>query len=188
MHVSPGFSGALYPEAEDTLSRISSAFSSFFGILFRDGLPEHVAQEYGYEKKVEAPPPPPEVRTSDGALQMLSILQRDARLIDFLMEDISAYSDDQVGAAVRSLHEQSRSVLSRYLTLSPVIDAVEGTRTQVGKSDAASIKLIGNVPATGKASQGILRHKGWRVEKVDLPKITSSSDAKVLAPAEIEIE
>jgi hypothetical protein len=173
------------------LSRISSAFSSFFGILFGDGLPEQVAEEFGYVKQSEvAPPPPPalEVHTSDGALQMLSILQRDARLIDFLMEDISAYEDDQVGAAVRSLHQQSRDALGRYVTLSPVIDAVEGTRTQVAKMDAASVKLIGNVPASGKASQGILRHKGWRVEKVDLPKIASSAETKVLAPAEIEIE
>jgi hypothetical protein len=170
------------------LSRISSAFSSFFGILFGEGLPEEVAEEFGFAKKVEAPPPPPEVRTSDGALQMLSILQRDARLIDFLMEDISGYSDDQVGAAVRSLHEQSRTALGRYVTLSPIIDAVEGTRTQVGKRDASSVKLIGNVPATGKASGGILRHKGWRVEKVDLPKIASSADTKILAPAEIEVE
>ena len=104
-----------------------------------------------------------------------SILQRDARLIDFLMEDISGYSDDQVGAAVRSLHEQSRAALTRYVTLSPVIDAVEGTRTQIGKNDPNSVKLIGNVPANGKASQGILRHKGWRAEKVDLPKITGKS-------------
>jgi hypothetical protein len=173
------------------LSRISSAFSSFFGILFGDGLPEQVAEEFGYVKKSEAAPPPPpvpEVRTSDGALQMLSILQRDSRLIDFLMEDIAGYSDDQVGAAVRSLHQQSREALGRYVTLSPVIDAVEGTRTQIGKMDAASVKLIGNVPASGKASQGILRHKGWRVEKVDLPKIAPSAETKVLAPAEIEIE
>src|SRR6187200_700467 len=97
--------------SEAPLSRISSAFSSFFGILFGDGLPDDVATEFGYRKQPEEKPAPavkpvPEVRTSDGALQMLSILQRDARLIDFLMEDISGYSDDQVGAAVRSLHEQ----------------------------------------------------------------------------------
>ena len=169
------------------MSRISSAFSSFFGILFGGELPEEVAQEFGYEKTKEEEPVP-EIRTSDGALQMLSILQRDARLVDFLMEDISGYSDDQVGAAVRSLHEQSRTALTRYVTLSPVVDAVEGTRTRVEKSDAKAIKLIGNVPASGKASHGILRHKGWRVEKVDLPDIQSSQDMKVLAPAEIEIE
>jgi hypothetical protein len=183
----------LYPEPEAPLSRISSAFSSFFGILFEGELPGEVAEEFGYARKAEEKPAPasapqPEVRTSDGALQMLAILQRDARLIDFLMEDIAGYSDDQVGAAVRSLHEQSRSALKRYVTLSPVIDAVEGTRTQIGKNDPNSVKLIGNVPANGKASQGILRHKGWRVEKVDLPKIQASQDAKVLAPAEIEIE
>lgn len=175
------------------MSRISSAFSSFFTILFNGELPAEVAEEFGYAKKAEEKPAPvakaePEIRTSDGALQMLSILQRDARLIDFLMEDISAYSDDQVGAAVRSLHEQSRAALSRYVTLLPVIDAVEGTRTQIGKNEPNSVKLIGNVPANGKASQGILRHKGWRAQKVDLPKIPSSQDAKVLAPAEIEIE
>ena len=173
------------------MSRISSAFSSFFGILFGGELPDEVAEEFGYAKKIEEKPvvkPQPEVHTSDGALQMLSILQRDARLIDFLMEEIGGYSDDQVGAAVRSLHEQSRAALTRYVTLSPVIDAVEGTRTQIGKNDPNSVKLIGNVPANGKASQGILRHKGWRVEKVDLPKIQASQDAKLLAPAEIEIE
>lgn len=175
------------------MSRISSAFSSFFGILFGDGLPERVAIEFGYVKKSEekpAPPPKaePVVKTSDGALQMLSILQRDARLIDFLMEDISGYADDQVGAAVRSLHEQSRAALARYVTLAPVIDAVEGTRTHVEKNDPSSIKLIGNVPADGKASQGILRHKGWRAQKIDLPKINPNQKSEVLAPAEIEIE
>jgi hypothetical protein len=183
----------LYPEPEAPLSRFSSAFSSFFGILFGGELPGEVAEEFGYAKKMEDKPvpaakPQPEVRTSDGALQMLSILQRDARLIDFLMEDIAGYSDDQVGAAVRSLHEQSRAALNRYVTLNPVIDAVEGTRTQIGKVDPESVKLIGNVPANGKASQGILRHKGWRVEKVDLPKLQANQNAKVLAPAEIEIE
>lgn len=172
------------------MSRISSAFSSFFGILFGGELPDEVATEFGYAKKAEEKPAPvvPEVRTSDGALQMLSILQRDARLIDFLMEDIGGYSDDQVGAAVRNLHEQSRAALARYVTLTPVIDAVEGARTRIEKSDPNSVKLIGNVPANGKASQGILRHKGWRVDKVDLPKIATSQDTKVLAPAEIEIE
>ena len=120
------------------MSRISSAFSSFFGILFGGGLPDEVADEFGYAKKAEEKPAPaakpvPEVRTSDGALQMLSILQRDARLIDFLMEDISGYSDDQVGAAVRSLHEQSRALSPDTSLLTPVIDAVEGTRTRIEK-------------------------------------------------------
>jgi hypothetical protein len=173
------------------LSRISLAFKSFFGILFGSGLPDPVARAYGYIKPSEVKPPPkpaPEIRASDGALQVLSILQRDARLIDFLMEDITGYSDDQIGAAVRSMHEQSRASLSRYLTLRPVVDAVEGTQTRIESRDPAMVKLLGNVPPDGKASQGILRHKGWKVEKVDLPKINPNQNMTVLAPAEIEIE
>ena len=175
------------------MSRISLAFKSFFAILFGDGLPAEVAKAFGYikESAVKPAPPPkpaPEIRLSDGALQMLSILQRDARLIDFLMEDIGPYSDEQVGAAVRNLHEQSKEVLVRYVGLKPVIDGVEGTSTRISGTDPASIKLLGNVPANGKASQGILRHKGWRVEKIDLPKLASGQNVNVLAPAEIEIE
>ncbi len=176
------------------MSRISFAFRSFFAILFGDGLPADIAGAFGYvrpsEVKPAAPPKPvaPEVKTSDGALQMLAILQRDARLIDFLMEDISGYADDQVGAAVRSLHEQSRAALGRYVTLKPVIDGVEHTVTKVDSRDPNSVKLLGNVPADGKVTQGILRHKGWKVERVELPKIAGSQSVQVLAPAEVEIE
>jgi hypothetical protein len=174
------------------LSRISLAFRSFFAILFGDGLPEEVAKAFGFVKEAAVPKTPPkpmvEVRSSDGALQMLSILQRDSRLIDFLMEDISAYSDDQVGAAVRNLHQQSRETLQRYIGLKPVIDGVEGSPTRIESRDPATVKLLGNVPADGKASQGILRHKGWRVEKVELPKLTPSQNVNIIAPAEIEIE
>ncbi|MBC7928575.1 MAG: DUF2760 domain-containing protein [Bryobacteraceae bacterium] len=178
------------------MSRISFAFRSFFAILFGSGLPPDIAAEFGFVKPSEkaastpkaAPKPTvPEIKTSDGALQILAILQRDARLIDFFMEDISAYSDDQVGAAVRTLHEQSRAALVRYVTLAPVIDAVEHTVTRVDSRDPSTVRLLGNVPADGKVTQGILRHKGWKVERVDLPKV-SSSTAHILAPAEVEVE
>jgi len=104
------------------------------------------------------------------------------------MEDISAYSDDQVGAAVRTLHDQSRDSLNRYLRLTPVIDGVEGSFTKLDSSDPTSVKLLGNVPVSGKAPGGLLRHKGWRAEKVDLPPITPGPNASILAPAEIEVE
>ena len=116
---------------------------------------------------------------------MLGILQRDARLIDFLMEDIAAYSDEQVGAAVRDIHTQARQSLERYLKLAPVIDAVEETVVNTSGLDSASYKLIGNVPPSGKAGSGLLRHKGWKAEKVDLP---AAKPTVVLAPAELEIE
>jgi hypothetical protein len=117
----------------------------------------------------------------------LAILQRDSRLIDFLMEDIAAYSDDQVGAAVRSLHDQSRDALNRYIQLAPVIDGVEGTFTRLASIDPASVKLLGNVPPQPPPG-GVLRHKGWRCVKVDLPALQGKQDAKIIAPAEVEIE
>jgi len=121
---------------------------------------------------------------------MLQTLQRDARLVDFLMEDISAYSDDQVGAAVRSVHADSKASLARHVTLAPVIDGVEGTNQKLDGSKAPDpnrIKLIGNVPASGKVPGGTLRHRGWQASSVNLPPI-GKQDVSIIAPAEIEIE
>jgi hypothetical protein len=177
------------------LSRIGSAFKSFFSILFRGVLPDDVAREFGYVRQAAAKaspaaaaPPQPQVKTSDGAIQILGILQRDGRLIDFLMEDISGASDEQIGAAVRSLQEQCRGALDRYVRLSPVIDGVEGSYTKLESNDPAVVKLLGNVPASGKVAGGVLRHKGWRAEKVDLPPVKPSQGSTVIAPAEVEVE
>ena len=172
------------------MSRIALAFRSLFSILFSGQLPSDIAREFGYieNKPQPVPKPVPKFEPSDGALQMLGILQRDSRLIDFLMEDISAYSDDQVGAAVRNLHEQCRGALVRYVHLSPVIDGVEGTFTKVETNDPTVVKLLGNVPANGKAQGGILRHRGWRADRVDLPQLLPSQKQSVIAPAEVEVE
>jgi hypothetical protein len=176
------------------LSRISAAFRSFFSILFSGVLPEDIALEFGYtRKKPEAVSTPVEQRkpeASDGALQMLHILQRDSRLIDFLLEDIAGYADDQVGAAVRSIHSDCKASLTRHLTLVPVIDGVEGTYQKLDESktpDPSRIKLIGNVPANGKAPGGPLRHRGWLASSENLPPLGKQETA-VLAPAEIEVE
>lgn len=171
------------------MNRISFAFRSFFSILFAGKLAPDIAQAFGYTAArpvpAPAPVPKPAAGAADGAVQILSILQRDARLIDFLMEDIAGYSDEQVGAAVRDVQEQARKAMLRYLQLAPVIDGVEGTYVKSDSAEAAGIKLIGNVPASGKAAGGTLRHKGWKAEKVELP---STAPTKVVAPAEIEVE
>jgi hypothetical protein len=178
------------------LNRIVLAFRCFFSLLFQGRLSDSTITELGLSRRSAASAAaapktaaaaPPAVKTSDGALQILGILQRDSRLIDFLMEDITAYSDDQVGAAVRELHNQCRDSVTRYVTLQPVIDGVEGTFTQAPSKDPNVVKFVGNVPAT-PPSGGILRHKGWRAAKVDLPVLAAKQDAAVLAPAEIEIE
>lgn len=177
------------------MNRILLAFKAFFNILFQGQLSEGALTELGLSRRA-APPAPaktaapaaaPAAKTSDGALQILGILQRDSRLLDFLMEDLASYSDDQIGAAVRELHDQCRDAVARYVTLQPVIDGVEGTFTQAPSKDPNVVKFVGNVPATPPAG-GILRHKGWRAAKVDLPVIAARQDATILAPAEIEIE
>jgi len=177
--------------------RIFLAFRCFFNILFQGRLSDAAMGALGLSRRAPTPtatpakaaaaPAPPAIKTSDGALQILGILQRDARLVDFLMEDISSYADEQVGAAVRELHRQCRDSIGRYLTLQPVIDGVEGTFTQAPSKDPNVVKFVGNVPAK-PPSGGILRHKGWRASKVDLPALSGKQDASVLAPAEIEVE
>jgi hypothetical protein len=172
------------------LTRLSAAIRSFFAILFRNYLPEDIALRYGFERPKPPAPPVELPKVSDGALQVLGILQRDARLIDFLMEDIGGYDDGQVGAAVRSLHSDCRTSLTRHFTLGPVIDGVEGTPQRLDASKAPDpnrIKLIGNVPPSGKAAGGILRHRGWIVSEIHLPPL-GKQDPSVLAPAEIEVE
>jgi hypothetical protein len=166
------------------------AIRSFFSILFKGALSDDLAAALGLSRRAvakPAPAPTAPATPSDGALQILAILQRDSRLIDFVMEDVSAYSDDQVGAAVRSLHDQCRDALNRYIQLAPVIDGVEGTFTRLATIDPSSVKLLGNVPPKPPPG-GILRHKGWRCLKVDLPALQGKQDVRVIAPAEVEIE
>jgi hypothetical protein len=177
------------------LNRIALAFRAFFSLLFSGELSSETLIALNLSRrsaaapaKAAAPAPaPPAVRTSDGALQILAIVQRDSRLIDFLMEDVSGYSDDQIGAAVRELHDQCRDAIGRYVTLAPVIDGVEGTYAKAPAQDANLVKFVGNVPAKAPAG-GTLRHKGWRATKVDLPNLPAKQDATIIAPAEIEIE
>lgn len=173
------------------MSRLSAAFRSFFSILFKGVLPDDIAFQFGFAKAKPAPTVTQEQpKVSDGALQVLHLLQRDSRLIDFLMEDITLYTDDQIGAAVRTLHTESKASLARHFVLNPVIDGVEGTYQKLDSSkipDPNRIKLIGNVPASGKVGGGTLRHRGWMASSVNLPPL-GKQDPTILAPAELEVE
>jgi hypothetical protein len=182
------------------LNRISLAFRCFFNLLFGGELSPTTLTALNLTKRGATVTPaksaapakattaaPPAAKLSDGALQFLGILQRDSRLVDFLMEDITGYQDDQVGAAVRELHGQCRDAIARYVTLQPVIDGVEGTFAKAPSADPNLVKFVGNVPAK-PPSGGTLRHKGWRAAKVDLPALSAKQDPTIIAPAEIEIE
>jgi hypothetical protein len=180
------------------LNRILLAFRAFFALLFGGKLPDDLIAELGLtvksSKSASAPKPaapkpaPPEFKPTDGALQLLGMLQRDARILDFFMEDIAPYSDEQVAAAARDVHEHTREVLIRHFAPAPVIDAVEGSTASAPDGNPALVKYVGNVPASGKPSAGVLRHRGWRATAVSLPQLNSRTDLAVLAPAEIEVE
>jgi hypothetical protein len=137
-----------------------------------------------------APAPAPvtlRVATPDAAMQLLALLQREARLIDFANENIAAYADADIGAAARVVHEGCARVLREHFTIEPVRSENEGARVTLAEGfDAASVRLTGNV--VGKAPfTGVLNHRGWRASEVRLPQLAEQHDARILAPAEVEL-
>ena len=169
-------------------TRIKLAFAAFFTIIFKGRLPTAL-EPVG---RAEEPPEEPiAADTSDRAVQMLALLQREGRLVDFVLEDVAAYSDAQIGAAVRDIHAGCRRALDRYMTLQAVVAGREGDAVTIGQDqpfDPASFHLVGNV--TGQPPfRGTLLHSGWRVAQVQLPPLPpqGTSGRTIVAPAQIEV-
>ena len=190
------------PQSPPFLSRLSLAIGSFFALLGDAGLAARVqalrngaplASEVPPPAPVQAPPPPPPpapVRATadvDAALQLLALLQRESRFVDFLQEDIAAYSDADVGGAARLLHGGARKVLQETFDLEAVRTEAEGSRlTLPAGFDAAAVRVTGNVVGQPPFT-GTLQHKGWRATAVRLPALTEGHDTRVIAPAEVEL-
>ena len=171
--------------------RVTFAFRCFFSILFHADIPNDIAQKQvkpsGAVPQVAGAEVEPALEVFDRAVQMLALLQRDGRLIDFLAENISAYPDAQLGAAVRTIHETCRQVLDHYVKLEPILNSEEDQPVTVQAGfEPAAIKLIGNV-AGEPPVRGVLRHKGWRVKEVNLPPLPQGAGRMVVAPAEVEL-
>ena len=184
------------------MRRVSMAFGAFFGILSdadyaaripaRDEEPAPPPAPLAPEpaRPVPVPAPPPVVlreATPDAALQLLGLLQREARLIDFTQEDLAGYSDADIGVAARLVHEGCRKVLREHFDIQPVRSEAEGSRVTLPEGfDAAAVRLTGNV--VGKPPfTGHLSHRGWRVAEVRLPRLAERHDASVVAQAEVEL-
>ncbi len=120
-------------------------------------------------------------------LHLFSLMQREGRLMDFLDEDLDQYDDAQIGSAVRSIHAGCRQIVQEYLNPKPVMDQAEGEEVEIPADfDPGIIKLTGNV--VGKPPfNGILRHKGWQVGKMNLPALSGRQNAEIIAPAEVEV-
>ncbi len=133
------------------------------------------------------PPPPKPVKPSGAAIRFLALLQREGRLVDFLLEDIQNYPDAQIGAAVRDIHRKCRDALREHLVMEPVLPDAEGATVKVQAGfDPSAIRLTGNV--TGQPPfQGTLQHHGWRVKEIKLAPPPEGQDEMVLMPAEVEL-
>lgn len=120
-------------------------------------------------------------------LHLLASLQKEARFLDFLAEDLDAYEDGQIGAAVRPVHENSRKTLERYLETQAVMAEEEGREIVVSEGfNPTHIKLVGKVSGD-PPFHGILRHRGWRAKNIRIPVFSETKDSEVLAPAEVEV-
>lgn len=139
------------------------------------------------EPVARSKPAEPEKPSVTPALQLLALLQREGRLVDFLEQDVASFSDSEVGAAARVVHEGCRRALRQHVKVGAVRSEEEGASVTVADGyDAQQIKLIGNV--SGKPPyKGALRHKGWKVLEISVPVPTKEHDAMVIAPAEVEL-
>ncbi|KIG03601.1 DUF2760 domain-containing protein [Caballeronia concitans] len=184
--------------------RLSIAFGAFFGILGNSAFAGRVQRLREAPHAPEAPeapvpaaapvatpatpaPSPLKEASPVAALQLLGLLQRDARFIDFVEEDIANYSDADIGAAARLVHDGCRAVLREHFTIKPVRSEAEGSRITLPDGfDASAVRLTGNV--VGKPPfNGSISHRGWKVEETRLPKLAKTHDASIVAPAEVEL-
>lgn len=157
------------------------AFKSFFKALRN----KQEAQDFLLGVKEESAP----VEKSDPShLQLLALLQKSGRLVDFLQEDISSFTDAQVGAAVRPLHGDCQKVLEEVVTIRPVLEEGEGREVVVPSGyNPHEMKVVGQVKGA-PPYKGRLVHRGWRAHKRSLPKQVGSGGGEVLHPAEIEVK
>lgn len=132
-------------------------------------------------------PPAPSPKPSCEPVRLLAILQREGRLVDFLLEDVQSYNDSQIGAAVRDIHRNCRKALLDHLVLEPVLKYEEGAAVTVTPGfDPSAIRLTGNVSGQPPFA-GTLRHHGWRVKELKVPAPPSGQDEFVVQPAEVEL-
>ncbi len=168
-------------ECRFNLKRLFLLFRTEWRIVTDGAFAGRVAELFGAAKAEKEKKPTAE------PLRLLALLQREGRLVDFLLEDIQAYDDAQVGAAVRDIHQKCQAALREHVTLQPVLSKEEGETVEIPAGfDPSAVRLTGNL--TGKPPfRGVLRHHGWRVQKLDLAPPPAGQDEFVISPAEVEL-
>ena len=154
-------------------------------------LPAPAASSSESAPRMPAPPPKDAAAATEGgasaALQLLALLQREGRLVDFLEQEITGFPDVEIGAAARVVHEGCRKALHEHAELTPVRTEAEGEPvTLIAGYNPDEVKLTGNVQGSAPY-KGVLRHRGWRVKTMSLPVPMKGHDTEVIAPAEVEL-
>jgi hypothetical protein len=137
-----------------------------------------------------APERPQASRADAEIVHFLAMLQEQGRLVDFLMDDINAYSDAQVGAAARVVHAGCKGVLQEHFTINPIRPEPEGSTVQVPAGySAAEYRLVGKIAGAAPFS-GVLVHRGWKTGMVKLPQLLrgAADPLPAIALAEVEVK
>jgi uncharacterized protein DUF2760 len=150
-------------------------------------LPVELPQVPRTEERAASPVPRAEepAASPNAALQLLTLLQREGRFVDFVQQDLASFSDADIGAAARVVHEGCRRALRAHARVVSVRSEAEGAPLTLERA-SEDVKLVGNV-AGSAPFRGVLRHRGWRVEDLTLPTVVGVHDPKLVAPAELEL-
>jgi hypothetical protein len=173
------------------VTRLWFAWLCFFKVLFDT---RFAARVWGVREPAALPPAEkkalraePDGAAERSALQLLALLQREGRFVDFLQQDIASFPDAEIGVAARVVHEGCRKALLAHAEIAPVRVEDEGQKVRLEAGfDADEVKLVGDVRGEPPYA-GVLRHRGWRARKLELPRIVGDHDPRVLAPAEVEL-
>ncbi len=181
-------------ESLGLLTRLWLAFLVPWKVLFDAAFARRV--QAAADGAPALPPTPAPVRETTAvaaepdhgaALQLLAILQREGRFVDFLQEDVSTFSDADIGAAARVVHDGCRRALAQVVELAAVRSESEGAAIELPVGfDAARIRVTGNVRGE-PPFKGTLAHHGWLVTTIRMPKTNAGHDPKLVAPAEVEL-
>ena len=168
------------------MSRLSLGLRALFRCISDRQFADKVSSLFVTVEEVDSAPAPRATRSD--AVTLLAVLQREARLVDFIQEPIDGYPDAQVGAAVREVHKGCRAVFDRVLGLEPALDAAEMSEVTVpAGADPNRYRMVGNVTGEPPVS-GTLAHHGWQARRCELPEWRGTEDTVlVVAPAEVEI-
>jgi hypothetical protein len=172
----------LFILGKGSLARLGLAWTGFYRTLGDPAFADKVRPLL----TAAAQPKKPAKRSGE-PLRLLGLLQRDAKMVDFLMQDIAAASDADIAVFVRDMHAKARDVVKSHLEVVPVLPQAEGEKIEVPAGfDPSAIRLLGNL--TGQPPyKGALRHSGWRVKDFKLPAPPEGQDEFVLAPAEVDL-